>query len=717
MYGHPSAPLGNVIALADNRRTRIQASIKRASTKARNNMRRLDRRLAAQLDQSYRDAVDDLQSYLAERADDQNTLRLEVMQDLLAQAEVRLAQLEAGRNGLLDEGLLNAAGYGVAPFAEDVASIGANLSKVADDAVRFTVSMVAEDGLQLSDRLWAIDQGARETVANAIQRNIIQGHSASQAALEFMTRGERVPPELIRKQGLANADRIGRILGAELMTGEGNAYANALRVFRTEINRAHGEAYQAAAFEHPEVIGTQFLLSPRHPKTDICDMHARVNRYGLGPGVYPKGKNPWPAHPNTLSFVVVVFEDEVTPEHRRGKEDRIAWLKRQDPAAQSEILGSRSKQAALRQGILRESEINTPWRVLKKKYRRKGIDITGSVPNAGGTQAAPATTDGVVIETRVPADFPIGDTNKQAGDITRKMVAGARAHDYQKGADGEYLVRFRHGRRRRQRDEDVRGRHYNKAGLAGLEVDTVNALNRTLHETHQVADALGIPHLRGVNTSAGHAVARMGDGVLSVAPRYNNRHFRAGMTQAEAIRHHQGLLERLGDRLAALAEKVADGVYGKDLAARQRADLLREISDVTTRLKKLRDGVPVEVVTNPPNDWRPGRPDTARPFTSDGYFSLQRDKFKSTVWHEFAHHIHQQLGVNDARSYMDPPLERTLAALARKPGRVRPTRYSGTDHKEWFAESYSLYRLGRSELIDPDLLALIHRIERGEYRP
>ena len=93
-----------------------------------------------------------------------------------------------------------------------------------------------------------------------------------------------MPAALIKKQYLANAARIGRIIGSDLMTGEGNAYANALRVFRTEINLAHGEAYQAAAFEHPDVIGTQFLLTPRHPKTDICDMHARVNRYGLGPG-------------------------------------------------------------------------------------------------------------------------------------------------------------------------------------------------------------------------------------------------------------------------------------------------------------------------------------------------------------------------------------------------------------------------------------------------
>jgi hypothetical protein len=117
----------------------------------------------------------------------------------------------------------------------------------------------------------------------------------------------------------AGAQGIGKNIADSILESEGNPYDAALRVFRTELNRAHGEAYQAAAFAHLDVIGTRFLLSPNHPRHDICDMHAHANVHGLGPGVYPKSKNPWPAHPNTLSYVEVVFDDSVGLVHIRGK--------------------------------------------------------------------------------------------------------------------------------------------------------------------------------------------------------------------------------------------------------------------------------------------------------------------------------------------------------------------------------------------------------------
>ena len=714
MYSHPHRQL------EENRRTAIKAAIKRASARGRTAMRKLDRDQAAQLEGVYRTAVDDIAAYLGSRAGDDNTLRLEVMRDLLDNATMRMNLLASERDELLGTRLRDAADIGAAPFLEAV-DVGINVSRVADEAVRFVTHFVAEDVLQLSDRIWRIDRHGRDVVAQAIQRHIIEGHSASQAAQDFLRRGEPVTAALRSKIGQANPQAITRVIGSELVTGEGSAYANALRLFRTEINRAHGEAYQAAAFEDPEVIGTRFLLSPNHPRTDICDLHARVNRYGLGPGVYPKGRNPWPAHPDTLSFVEVVYADEVTEEDKQGKEDRIAWLKRQDAATQAAVLGARQKQAALRQGVLKENAITTPWRVLKPRYARAGIDVTGSIPHGGGTREALADDLGVIIKTRVPADFPEGGTLREAGAITRKMVASARAMDYVKAEDGQYLVRFRHGRR--SDHAKVRKDRYNKASMSGMEVATVNATNRMLHELNQVSDRLGIPHLRNVNSSArSGALASMGDGSLSLS-KDNNRYFKPRLTQADAIKHHQGLIAEKETALARFRD-----IYRSRLSepSMQRiADSYeKDIRLLNKRLSKLREGVPVEVVTNPPNEWKPGS-DLPKPFTTDAYFSLNDDKFKTTVWHEFGHHVHQQLRVSNAREYADPPLERALEALYRQKTRTGagknsdafPTKYSSTNHKEWFAESYSLYRLGRSDLVDQDMLALIHQIERGEWTP
>ncbi len=104
-----------------------------------------------------------------------------------------------------------------------------------------------------------------------------------------------------------------------------------------------------------------------------------------------------------------------------------------------------------------------------------------------------------------------------------------------------------------------------------------------------------------------------------------------------------------------------------------------------------------------------------KPFTTDGYFQEADDRLKTTLWHEFGHHIHQQFKVASEIEYLSPPLEKKLVEFTRrnKATLVIPSRYAATNSKEFFAESYSLYRLNRKDLIDPDFLTFIDQIERG----
>jgi len=361
-----------------NSRTQRKAAIKRAARRARLELRTLDAEARAGLTEVYRRARDDIKTAILHVAQPAGNVRLEVLQDLLRQVEGRITALGAGRDAALATHQAAAAKIGVSPFAEDVASLGTSLSKVSDDAVQFVRRFVAADGLQLSDRLWRLDMHAREIIGQEIQTRVIQGHSASKAAEEFLLGGQQAPAFLVEKIGQAQAEKIANVAGAKLLGGKGSPHANALRVFRTEINRAHGEAFRAAAFEHPDVVGTRFLLSPNHPRPDICDMHARVNRYGLGPGVYPRGRSPWPAHPNTLSFEEPVFRDEVTDEDRAGKETRIEWLQQQPPGVRVGVLGGTRKAQAFAHGLIAESEIATPWRVLRPRLEKKGFSFTHS---------------------------------------------------------------------------------------------------------------------------------------------------------------------------------------------------------------------------------------------------------------------------------------------------------------------------------------------------
>lgn len=385
----------------------VKAQIKRASAAGRARIRQLDSRTRAELKRLYNQARDDIERIIAIAEGFDGTVTLPHLNRLQQQIDRRLEQLTLNRDELLGETLREAVQTGIDPF---IPSAITDLQQIADSALRQTIHFVARDGLQLSDRLWRINQATREIITNQVEQAIIRGDSAAKAAREFVSQGLEIPAHLQKKIGAAQASKIAGKTGAELMA-KGSPYQNAMRLFRTELNRAHGEAYLAAAFESPDVIGTKFMLSPGHPEPDICDMHAKVNRWGLGPGVYPKGKNPWPAHPNTISFVVVVFADEVTENDRKGKQTRIDWLKQQSTDTQYHVLGSEKKVAALERGLLRENQIATSWKRLKAYYQKKGHD--------------PDSWKGITAKPLPETDPPIRPLEELAGFIPQKTPKAA----------------------------------------------------------------------------------------------------------------------------------------------------------------------------------------------------------------------------------------------------------------------------------------------------
>lgn len=104
-----------------------------------------------------------------------------------------------------------------------------------------------------------------------------------------------------------------------------------------------------------------------------CDLLAAQNLHGLGPGVYPdRERCPWPAHPNTLSFVVMVFAEEVTEADRAGKETTLQALQRLAPEVRDGALG-KTKAAYFDQGLLRTGMIRAPLRAVSARLERQGL--------------------------------------------------------------------------------------------------------------------------------------------------------------------------------------------------------------------------------------------------------------------------------------------------------------------------------------------------------
>lgn len=355
-----------------------KAAIRRATLKAQQALRRLDDAGLSVLEGAYRLAASDIRAQIEAAAGEGGTVTLENLRGLLAQVEGRLQTVARLRDELVGEGLKKAAEYGarvwdaadvapgVASAAIDAQIMSPAAMAVSETAVRTVHAFVAADGLQLSDRVWRIDRAARETITSAIERAVVQGQSAAQAAREFLARGEAVPAELAAKARGPAGGVLGRE-AADLLTGRGGAMDNAMRLFRTEINRAHGEAYMAGGEGKPYFGGWRYLLSPQHPEPDICDLLATQNLYGLGPGVYPsRAKCPWPAHPNTLSFVEIVFKDEIGEAERAGKETPIEALARLSPEARRGALG-KTRGELFDAGLLTQGMIRAPVAAVKKR--------------------------------------------------------------------------------------------------------------------------------------------------------------------------------------------------------------------------------------------------------------------------------------------------------------------------------------------------------------
>ena len=74
------------------------------------------------------------------------------------------------------------------------------------------------------------------------------------------------------------------------------------RIAQTELARAHQDAVAREFMADETIEVVQVMMSASHPRVDICNLHARADLFGLGPGCYPKAKAPKPIyHPHCLS--------------------------------------------------------------------------------------------------------------------------------------------------------------------------------------------------------------------------------------------------------------------------------------------------------------------------------------------------------------------------------------------------------------------------------
>lgn len=340
---------------AAERRRRIDQATRAARAQA------IARReaVAGQVREIYAALAEDIAQWMQANADADGNVPPELLPTLERHVQELLRNAQERWQRALEEGLAALAGFGAT-----VAELGAG--SIAAQALEQVRRFVGADGLQLSERIWRVNAATRQRIEDVLRAGIVRGATAREAARALLGEGKGISVEIAQTIRAARAGTLGAQLTDALLTGQGNPLFNAERLLRTEMNRAFTESFVSAAFTHPDVAAVKFKLSPAHPRPDICDLYAAANLHGLGPGVYPQGAHPYPAHPQTLSYLEVVFVDEITPADRAGRQSMSDWLRTQPADVQEQVLGI-AKAQAFRAGGVGEADLLRPWREIKPK--------------------------------------------------------------------------------------------------------------------------------------------------------------------------------------------------------------------------------------------------------------------------------------------------------------------------------------------------------------
>ena len=154
------------------------------------------------------------------------------------------------------------------------------------------------------------------------------------------------------------------------------------RIALNETARAYNDARALEYANSNDIQVVKIQMSITHPRTDICDYYAGVDKYGLGAGVYPKDKAPVPPfHPFCRCQMVPKYAHEYSKPKLNANADKeyLSGLKEWQRAR---ILGSKAKADA----ALKTGDINSVFNAMKpERYKVKSINEVAKFQKQNGT--------------------------------------------------------------------------------------------------------------------------------------------------------------------------------------------------------------------------------------------------------------------------------------------------------------------------------------------
>jgi hypothetical protein len=161
-----------------------------------------------------------------------------------------------------------------------------------------------------------------------------------------------------------------------------------LSIARSEMQRAYDEGLNRAMQENDEIWGYKIVLSPSHPKPDICDVYTKID-FGYGPGVYPKSQViQLPIHTNCICDKVVLYSKPKGSKFEYNRDVVKKWLSKQPRRDRQDILGvgleankNKWDLALTRKKIVAPVALGDTKKILKKFTRP--VELDNSIESKG----------------------------------------------------------------------------------------------------------------------------------------------------------------------------------------------------------------------------------------------------------------------------------------------------------------------------------------------
>ena len=269
-----------------------------------------------------------------------------------------------------------------------------------------------------------------------------------------------------------------------------------------------------------------------------------------------------------------------------------------------------------------------------------------------------------------------------------------------------------------------------------------------LPELESLSKKFDVTMIRGITKlRAGRTWANMGDGVMGInANHINSRSINIGVkpkTLTPTVKKDildleekinlstqslDSVLKKYDVMTFAVLRKLILKTKNPTLRTTMTKDYNNQININNARAKSQAELLTLKnaygVKATPISQWKRGDRLNDRPHNSEDFWTSDIDRFRSTFYHEFGHHVHQTYKYKSIDATLKRPdyddVKRPLEIRLNKSDVARtfkdnsPTIYGGKNTKEWFVENFSLFFMDKKDLVDPLFVKILKEMMNDE---